>query len=104
MEGRAASKLVLALGVEDLVGAIIIGLRHEDLGGAAQITVVRRGRVHGRLRGGDAVFLQPHHEHLVVHDRAGVKQFHAKNLMQMPASTNSNGVESLSPALRAAAI
>ncbi len=44
----------------------------------AQIAVVRRGGVHERLRGGDAMLLQHHHEHLGVHDRAGVKQFHAK--------------------------
>jgi hypothetical protein len=44
------------------------------------IAVVRRGGVHERLRGGDAMFLQHHHERLGVDDRAGVKQFHAKNL------------------------
>lgn len=49
---RAGSKLVLALGVEELVGAVAIGFRHEDLGGAAQIAVVRRGEIHERLRGG----------------------------------------------------
>lgn len=80
MEGRAGSKLVLALGVEELVGAVVIGFRHEDVGGAAQIAVVRRGGVHERLRGGDAMFVQHHHEHLGVDDRAGVKQFHAANL------------------------
>jgi hypothetical protein len=37
--------------VEDLVGAVAIGFRHEDLGGAAQIAIVRRGGVHERLRG-----------------------------------------------------
>ena len=50
-EKRAESKLVLALGVEELVGAVVIGFRHEDLGRAAQIAVVRRGGVHERLRG-----------------------------------------------------
>jgi hypothetical protein len=48
---RAGSKLVLAPGVEDLVGAAVIGFRHEDLGGAAQIAVVRRRGVRERLRG-----------------------------------------------------
>ena len=79
-EKRAESKLVLALGVEKLEGAVVIGFWHEDLGGTAQIAVVRRGGVHERLRGGDAMFLQHHHKHLGVHDRAGVKQFHAGNL------------------------
>jgi len=78
----AESKLVLALGVEELVGAGEIGFRHEDLRGAAQIAVVRRGGVCERLRGGDAMFLQHHHEHLGVDDRAGVKQFHAGNLTE----------------------
>ena len=62
------------------MGAVVIGFRHEDLGGAAQIAVVRRGGVHERLCGSDAMFLQHHHEHLGVDDRAGVKQFHAGNL------------------------
>jgi len=78
---RAGSKLVLALGVEELVGAVVIGFRHGDLGGAAQIAVVRRCGIHERLRGGDVMFLQHHHEHLGVDDRAGVKQFHAGNLI-----------------------
>ena len=52
------SKLVPALGVEELVGAVILGFRHENPGGAAQIAVVRRGGVHERLRGGDAMFLR----------------------------------------------
>jgi len=75
------SKLVLALGVEKLVGAVVIGFRHEDPGGAAQIAVVRRGGIHERLRGGDAMFLQHHHEHLGIDDRAGVKQFHPDKLI-----------------------
>jgi len=40
-------------------------------------------RVHERLRGGDAMFLQHHHEHLGVDDRTGAKQFPAGNLTQM---------------------
>ena len=73
-------KLIFALGVEELVGAVVIGFRNEDLGGAAQIAVVRQRGVHEILRGGDAVFFQHHDEHLGVDDRAGVKQFHAGNL------------------------
>ena len=41
----------------------------------------RRGGVHERLRGSDAMFLQHHHEHQGVDDRARVKQFHAGNLI-----------------------
>ena len=52
------------------MGAGEIRFRHEDLRGTAQIAVVRRGGVHERLRGGDAMFLQHHHEHLGVDDRA----------------------------------
>ena len=77
---RAGSKLVLALGVEELPGAVVIGHRHEDLGRAAQITVVRRGGIHEGLRGGDAMLFKHHYEHLGIDDRAGVKQFHAANL------------------------
>ena len=77
---QAGSKLVLAFGVEELVGAVVISFGHEDPGGAAQIAVIRRGGVRERLRGGDAMLFQHHHEHLGVHDRAGVKQFHARNL------------------------
>ena len=75
-----SSKLVFAFGVEKLVGAVVIGFRHEDLGGAVQVAVVRRGGIHERLRGGDAVLFEHHHEHLGVDDRAGVEQFHAENL------------------------
>ena len=49
--GGQRSKLVLALGVEELVGAGKIRLRHEDLGGAVEVAVVRRGGVHEILRG-----------------------------------------------------
>jgi hypothetical protein len=76
-----ASKLVLALGVEKLVSAGEIGFRHEDLRGTAQIAVVRRGGIHERLRGGDAMFLQHQHEHLGVDHWAGVKEFHAGKLI-----------------------
>jgi hypothetical protein len=84
---RKDSKLVLALGVEELPGAGKIGFRHEDLRGTAQIAVIRRGGIHERLRGGDAMFLQHHHQHLRVDDRAGVKQFHAGNLIGNGAQT-----------------
>ena len=50
-----------------------IGLRHEDLAGTAQIAIVRCGRINKGLRGGDAVFLEHHHEHVSIHEWAGVK-------------------------------
>ena len=58
-------------------GAAAVRRGKTRLRGAAQIAVVRRGGANERLRGGDAMFLQHHHEHLGVDDRAGVKQFHA---------------------------
>ena len=58
-----------------------IGLRHEDLAGAAQITIVQRGRVNKRLRGGNTMFFEHHYEHVGIHERAGVKQLHARILM-----------------------
>lgn len=84
--GSGGSKLVFALGVKELEGAVVVGFRHEDLGGTAQIAVVRRDRIHECLRGGDAVLLQHCHEHLGADDRAGVKQFHgiASRLVARP--------------------
>jgi len=76
----SSSQFIFALGVEQLVGAVVIRGRHEDAGGPVQIAIVRRGGIHEFLRGGYAVFFQHHHEHLGVHDRTGVKQFHAENL------------------------
>ncbi len=55
------------------MGAGIIGLGHEDFAGTAQIAVVRRGGVNEGLRGDDAVLLEHHHEHVGIHERAGVK-------------------------------
>jgi len=78
--GSGGSKLVLALGVKELEGPVVIGFRHENAGGTTQIAVVGRGGVSEFLRGGDAVLLEHRHEHLGVDDRAGVKQFHARNL------------------------
>ena len=80
LPGFLISKFILALGVEELPGAVVIRLRHEDLGGAAQIAVIRPSRVRERLRGGDAVLFQHRHKHLGVDHRAGVKQFHTENL------------------------
>jgi len=73
-------KFVLALGVKQFECAVVIGFRHKNLRWAAQITVVRRGGVNERLRGGDAVFVEHGDEHFGIDDRAGIKQFHAENL------------------------
>ncbi len=74
------SKLILALGVKELEGAIVVVFRHEDSRGAVQVAVVGQRGVHEILRGGDAMFVEHRDEHLGVDDRAGVKQFHAGNL------------------------
>ena len=74
------SKLIFALGIEELVGTRVIGFWDEDLAGAVQVAVVRRGGVHEILRGGDAVFFEHHHEHVGVDEGAGVKQFHLGSL------------------------
>ena len=55
------------------MSARIISFGHEDFTRAAQIVVVGRGRVNEGLRGSDAVLLQHHHEHVGIHERAGVK-------------------------------
>ena len=73
----------MPLGVEELVGAVVIGFWDEDLGGAVQVAVIRQGGVHEILRGGDAVFFQHHDEHLGVDDWAGVKQFHADSVTRI---------------------
>ena len=73
-------KFVLTLGIEKLVGTVIIRFRHENPGGPVQIAIVQRGGIHKTLRGGDAVLFQHHDEYLGVDDRAGVEQFHAPKL------------------------
>jgi hypothetical protein len=77
---RSSLQFVLTFGVEKLMGAVVIGFRHEDLGGAIEVAIVRHGRVHEILRGGDAMFFEHRHEHLGVDDGAGVKQFHLQIL------------------------
>jgi len=59
---------------------VIIPFRHKHLGRAAQIAIVRGGWINEFLRGADTVFLEHHYQHLRVHDRTGVKQFHEVNL------------------------
>lgn len=77
------SKLVRALGIEKLVGPVVIRRRDENPGQPVQITVVRRSGVHERLGGGDAVLLQHHDQELGVNDRAGVKQFQCETSLYL---------------------
>ena len=74
------SQFVLALGAEKLAGAVVIGVRHKDVGGAIQVAVVRRGGVGEFLRGGNAVPLQHRYEQFRFDDRAGEEQFHTESL------------------------
>jgi hypothetical protein len=75
-----SSKLIFAFGVKQPEGAVVVGFRHEDLGGPAQIAVVGQVGIHERLRCRDVVLLQHHDEHFGVDERAGVKKFHGENL------------------------
>ena len=78
-KAESRSKFVFALGVKQLVGAIVIPFGNEHFRGTIQITVVRLSGVDKFLRGFDAVFFQHHHKHLGVDHRAGVEQFHSRN-------------------------
>ena len=71
------SQLILALGVEKLMRAVVIGFGHEDFGRAIQVAVVGQAGVHEFLRGDDAVLLEHDDEHLRVHHGAGVEKLHA---------------------------
>ena len=73
-------QLILAFGVEELMGAIVIGFGHEDFRRAIQVAIVGQAGVHEFLRGDDAVFLEHDDEHLGVHDGAGVEKLHDKRL------------------------
>lgn len=75
------SQFILPLRIEKLKSPIIIRLRDEHLGRPAKVAIIRRGGIGKRLRGGNAVFLEHHHQHLGIDDGAGVKKFHAGNLL-----------------------
>jgi len=85
-----ALELILTLGVEEAVGAVIIGLGNEDLGRPVQIAVIGSGRVDKGLGGGDAVFLQHDHQHFGVDDRSGVEQFHGGKVTERPGENREN--------------
>ncbi len=76
-------KLVLALGEEQLPGAVVVRLGHEDLRGPAQIAVLGRGGIDERLRGGDAVLFEHDHQQLGFDDRPGEEQFHAASVTRI---------------------
>jgi len=77
------SEFILALGVKQLECAVVVRLRYEDLGGPAQVAVIGRRGVGERLRGGDAMLVEHHHEHLGIDDRAGVEKLHAESLTRI---------------------
>jgi len=83
-------QLVFAFGVKQFEGAVVVGCRHEDLGGTAQIAVVKECGINKRLRGGDAVLVEHGDEHLGVDERAGVEKFHgiARRLVATPVCWN----------------
>ena len=64
------------------------------------IAVVGQARVNKLLGRVDAMFFQHHHEHLGIHDRAGVEQFHRRRLSQKSASISRNFSEQRSPSTR----
>jgi hypothetical protein len=84
-------QLIFALGVEELMGAVVIGFGHKNFGRAIQVAVVGRGGIDEFLRGDDAVFLEHDHEHLGVHDGAGVEKLHAGKLTTAGRAEASEG-------------
>ena len=71
-------QLIFPLGVEKLVGAVVIGFGNENFCGTVQVAVLGKARVHKFLRGDDAVFFEHHDEHLCIDDGAGVEKFQLK--------------------------
>ena len=84
--GHARLQLVLAFGVEEAVGAVVVGLGHKDARGTIQVAVVGLRGVFKFLGRGDAVLFEHRDEHLGVHQRAGVKQLHARSVARRRAN------------------
>src|SRR5688572_19787900 len=84
------SQFVLALGIKEFVGTVVIGLGHENFGEAIQVPVVREVRLRECLGRGDSMFFQHGHEHLGVDERTGIKEFGHKD--QLGAMSASSGV------------
>jgi len=68
-------KLIFTLRIEQLLGAGVVGFRHEDPSQPVQIAIIRGGRVHELVDGDDAVFFQHEHQQLRLDERAGEEQF-----------------------------
>lgn len=85
------SQLILALGVEELMRAVVVGFGHEHFGGAVQIAVIRLAGVDKFLRRNDAVLLEHHDEHLGIDDRAGIEKPHANKLTTIYRAEASEG-------------
>jgi hypothetical protein len=90
-ELKRVLQLIFAFGVEELMGAVVIGFGHEDLGQAIQVAVVGQARVREFLSGADAVFLEHDHEHLGVHEGASVEKLHAGKLTTAGRADASEG-------------
>ena len=70
-------QLIFAFGVEELMGAVVIGFGHENVRRAVQVASIRQAGIHEFLGADDAVFLEHDDEHFGVHDGAGVEKLHA---------------------------
>src|SRR5436190_4705233 len=69
-------QFIFALGIEELMGAIVVGFGNKDLGGAVEIALIGEFGFGEFLGGSDAVFFEHGYEHLGVDKRAGVEQLH----------------------------
>ena len=76
------SKLILALRVKQPMRAIVIRLRHQNLYQAVQVAFIRQAGIDKRLRGGNAVLFEHHHEHLDIHQRACIEKFHVRSMAE----------------------
>src|SRR5437899_9254714 len=61
------------------MGALVVRLRDEHLGGPAQIAIGRQAGIGKLLRGADAMLGEHYHQQFGVHERARVKEFHPPN-------------------------
>ena len=71
----AGSQFILAIRIEEAVGAVIVGDGHEHMGQAIQVFVVGQGGIDEFMSGGDAVFFEHDDEHLHIDEGAGVEKF-----------------------------
>jgi hypothetical protein len=71
---RTRLELVFAFGVEELVGAFVVGFGDEDFGHAIEVEFVAFG-IDEFLRGDDAVLFEHGDEEFGVYERACVEEF-----------------------------